>query len=132
MLDKTIGNAEPYHVARIEAGAIGGLKESAAETTFERALFHGNHKRHIFDGTEQRLLVERLGEASVDDADAQALLAQAFGCRHASREKAAESDENSVVAPFVHFGLAQFYRGHAAFHLFQTGFGIANGDRSFM
>src|SRR5438105_3098215 len=130
VLDEPIRDAEPQHVAGAEAGAVGCFKQGAAEAAFEGAFFDGDDQRQLFDGAEQRLLVERLGKASVDDADADAFLTELLGRLDAGGEQAAVGDEDTVGVPFVDLGLAQLDWGEAAVYLFEAGLGVTHRYRA--
>ena len=77
VLDEPIRQAEPNDAARIQAGGVGRLEHRRAEPAFDRPLFDGDDDRHLFDGPQDRVAVERLAEASIDDADVHAFFARA-------------------------------------------------------
>src|SRR5262249_20587277 len=83
VLDEAVGNAEADNVALAASRRVRRFQHRAAEPALERAFLHGHDERRFLQSAENRRLVERLGEASIDDADVEALFAQLLGGFHA-------------------------------------------------
>src|SRR5262249_35859367 len=69
-----VGDAQPNDVPPAQARLVGRLQHGAAEAAHQLALLYRHHQRQLLDRLEVRLLVQRLGEPGVDDADVDALL----------------------------------------------------------
>ena len=78
VFDESIGNAETVDAAGVEAEFGGGFQESAAEATHQASFFHGDDEAGFAKRTLDHLAIERLDEASVDDADIEPFFAEFF------------------------------------------------------
>ena len=130
MFDEAIRQAEAFDVVGAEAGVVGRFKNRATEAAAERALLDRDNKAALFHRFENRLGIERLREASIDDTDVETIRPQFLGGANAIAEQRAEGNEHAIQTPFVNLGFAKFDRSRRTFDACDVRLWITDGSRT--